>query len=654
MRWAPWILVAFFLRPQLSLSALSQGSKDKAEWPSLAEEEQKWSVPGLHAGLLYREEHTNLEKSYSTHFYRVKILTNEGRRYGNIEIVYSRGVAEVKDIQARTIQPDGSAIPFRGQVFDKPIARVRKLRLLAKTFTLPDVQVGSILEYRYRLEWKGDSTPAMHWTVDHQLYTHRARFSLRPYSVTSSALNWRSKGLVGKQPVWQGEVQVLEIGDLPPFRKEELMPPEEEVRPSLEFYYQAPMMEYIVPVEGGPKEMLDDFWTRVAKFVNEKSDKFMDKDRALRETVAAVAPAGDPPDARLRKLYERAQKIRNLSYLPPKSNAEADKLVENKNVEEVLRRGYGNDSDIAALFVALARAAGFETSLVLVPERDRTFFAPEVHRIQSLNGELTMVKIGSEQRFFDPGSLYCPFGLISWEKTAVQGIRLVKGGGLWVHTPKPVGADTRIRRTLRLHTTDQGRLEGDLRVGFTGQEALRRRQEAQDQDDLGRRKDLENEIKRWLPDGSFAEVGKAGPWDQAEPPLEAEIHVRVSGMIASTVRRMIIPLSVLRAGNGAVFRSTFRAQPVYIPYFYREDDEVVLEIPPGYQVESLPGPGKIETAFGRCETSHELADREIRFRRQEAVEGILQTGSYRELRGFFEAMRVSDENRTVLQVVAGH
>jgi len=432
------------------------------------------------------------------------------------------------------------------------------------------------------------------------------------------------------------------------------MPPEEEVRPSLEFYYQAPMMEYIVPVEGGPKEMLDDFWTRVAKFVNEKSDKFMDKDRALRETVAAVAPAGDPPDARLRKLYERAQKIRNLSYLPPKSNAEADKLVENKNVEEVLRRGYGNDSDIAALFVALARAAGFETSLVLVPERDRTFFAPEVHRIQSLNGELAMVKIGSEQRFFDPGSLYCPFGLISWEKTAVQGIRLVKGGGLWVHTPKPVGADTRIRRTLRLHTTDQGRLEGDLRVGFTGQEALRRRQEAQDQDDLGRRKDLENEIKRWLPDGSFAEVGKAGPWDQAEPPLEAEIHVRVSGMIASTVRRMIIPLSVLRAGNGAVFRSTFRAQPVYIPYFYREDDEVVLEIPPGYQVESLPGPGKIETAFGRCETSHELADREIRFRRQEAVEGILQTGSYRELRGFFEAMRVSDENRTVLQVVAGH
>ena len=56
MRWAPWILVAFFLRPQLSLSALSQGSKDKAEWPSLAEEEQKWSVPGLHAGLLYRED----------------------------------------------------------------------------------------------------------------------------------------------------------------------------------------------------------------------------------------------------------------------------------------------------------------------------------------------------------------------------------------------------------------------------------------------------------------------------------------------------------------------------------------------------------------------------------------------------------------------
>lgn len=640
-----WALMAAFC-------ALAQGPKDKEkdEWPALTEDERKWSRPEVHAVLLRREEHTDLEKSLSSHFFRIKILTNEGRKHGDIEIVHARGIAELRDVQARTIQPDGSVVPFQGQIFDKTVARVRKVRVFTKTFSLPDVQVGSILEYRYRLHWKQE--PLMHWNVDHSLYTRSARFSLRPHPNAFSEPHWSGRGLGGKRPDNQGGVRILQMADLPPFEREEVMPPEGEVRPHLEFFYPPPTQE-VRPVKADAKQMLDDDWTWFAKRVGERLDKFLDKDRPMRDTVAGVTAAADSPESKLRKIYERAQRIRNLTYQLPKTKAAMEKLEDNKNVEDVLRHGYGSESDINLAFVALARAAGFQAWPVLTPERDRTFFSRRDHRWQSLTGELALVQVGTEERFFDPGALYCPFGVVSWEKTGFSGIRLVKGGGLWVEVPVPASADTEVRRALQLHSIERGGLEGELRLVFTGQEALRRRQEARDQDDLGRRKELEEEVKRLLPDGSSVEVRKVGPWEQADRPLEAECHLRIVGIMATTGQRLIVPLSALRVGALPVVHRPARIHPVHVPYRFQENDEVRFQVPAGYEVESLPAARKVENGFARFETAHHAENGEVRLERRETMEGTLFSSTeYALLLSYIRSTRFADEDRTVLHRAA--
>jgi len=52
-------------------------------------------------------------------------------------------------VRARTIKPDGSSVNFEGKVLDKTIVKGRGVKYHAKTFTLPDVQVGGIIEYYY-------------------------------------------------------------------------------------------------------------------------------------------------------------------------------------------------------------------------------------------------------------------------------------------------------------------------------------------------------------------------------------------------------------------------------------------------------------------------------------------------------------------------
>ncbi len=647
------ILAAGIFCAPFSISASAHSSKgtEKEEWPALTDEERKWTKPGLNAVLLYREEHRDLLSSFSTHFYRIKVLTHEGRNYGDVEIPYARGIAELKALQARTIQPDGSVVPFQGQAFDKTLVRARKVRISSRSFSFPDVQAGSILEYRYRLEWKHEATPTMRWVVDHPLATRRARFSVKRYSSFPAKLGWITNRLVAK-PVYRGENVVLEVEDIPPFHAEELMPPEREARPSLEFYYEfLHPGEKIQPVKAHPRQMLDSGWTRFAMERGEWVDKFMGKDHSLRETVAGVTALADPPETKLRKLYGWVQKIRNLTYQPPRDKAEQDKLEENKTAEDVLRRGYAEDRQINILFAALARAAGFQTWVVLTTDRERTYFSPQAHMYSGLSETLALVKVGGQERFFDPGTLYCPFGAVSWEKTGMQGLRLVKKGGLWVDIPLPAEADTQIQRILRLHSIEAGGLEGELRLVFTGQEAIRRRQEVHEEDDLGRRKALEDEVRYLLSDGSSVEVRKAGPWDQSEPALEAELHVIISGVVARTAHRLIVPLSVLRAGNLPPLYRRGRIHDVDLGYSRQERDEVHLHLPDGYEVASLPAACKIESDFALFETKYQAGNGEVLLERQETMSGVFfPIPHYARLLDYFDATRIADEDRTILHV----
>src|SRR5579864_3339270 len=87
---------------------------------------------------------------FEINYFRVKILTEAGRKYGDVEIRLPKEVGSVDNINARTIRPDGSIINFNGQVFEKTIYKAKGIQYLAKTFTMPEVQVGSIIEYYYR------------------------------------------------------------------------------------------------------------------------------------------------------------------------------------------------------------------------------------------------------------------------------------------------------------------------------------------------------------------------------------------------------------------------------------------------------------------------------------------------------------------------
>jgi hypothetical protein len=143
------------------------------------------------------------------------------------------------------------------------------------TFALPDVDVGSIIDYRYKVEYGRSSSSAKAldeilsglsgredrpeeggvkeakdwralsigtWRVQEDLFTKRAKFSFannHPYRADPQRawrIGWASVGIKGIGPkIGMGKAE-LEMSDIPAFKAEEFTIPEDMLRMSVDLF----------------------------------------------------------------------------------------------------------------------------------------------------------------------------------------------------------------------------------------------------------------------------------------------------------------------------------------------------------------------------------------------------------------------------------
>ena len=119
---------------------------------------------------------------------------------------------------------------------------------MAKTFTLPDVQVGSILEYYYTTDLSENFH--LRFTLDSQQRTlHQTRKVLSQALHQRLHAHWRPLDLE-QAACWShataeapNHVVNLEASDIPAFQTEDYMPPENEMKSRVDFIYSEDAFE---------------------------------------------------------------------------------------------------------------------------------------------------------------------------------------------------------------------------------------------------------------------------------------------------------------------------------------------------------------------------------------------------------------------------
>jgi len=606
------------------------------------------SAPKAAAIYLYRQVDRNDSYHWERVYVRIKILTDEGRSQGSVVIKFDKDHEGVRDIEARTIRPDGSAVKFDGSIYEKPLLEARGVHVMTKTFTLPEVQPGCIIEYRYERFLSPFYAFSSEWIVNADLYTKLAKFSLVPnrgmsLRVTSPA--GLPPATVG--PTFERSVYTMVTRDVPAFVTEEYMPPEDELKMRVDFVYlRGPIVDKDAAA----------FWMRWAKEASSLDQRYMDHGRAMRDALAQFAAPSDSPEEKLRRIYARTGQLRNLSFERRKSTEEAEResAKDNEDVADVWKHGYGSENQLTLLFVALARAAGFEADPVALSTRNRFWFHEQMRNPGQLNTMVALVKLGDQEVFLAPGVPFAPFGMLAWNQTAVEGLRLNEAGGRWVRTSVPPRAESRVERKATLHLTPDAGLEGTVTFTFTGLNALSERLEERNEDDTERRRRLEEAIKAAMNNAGEVSLTNAPEWSDGNVPLVAIFNVKVPGAARLVGKRVLVPVDIFAGGNRHLFEHQTRIHPVYFRYPHELEDDVTIDLPTGWTVSSVPRPGSADIHVASCSWTADDTPTTLHLKRDFSIDTLLiDTKYYGQLQDFYQAVRRSAEEEAVVTIPPG-
>lgn len=626
-------------------------------WPTVPKEdlalEENHADPGSAAMILERDVRTDDEKRVQSEFVRIKVFTEAGRSYADVEIPYVVKSTSVENIRGRSLQPDGSVVPFAGVVFDKVVAKYKRFAYDAKTFTLPSVKVGSIIDYSYEVHWKerlpdyvrnpmgyvvteGFTVPTTTWTIQQNLFTRHAVFVLRP--VKNGMLDFAKVRLPNNYPSVQPDGTMrMEVNNVAAIEEEDRMPPRSVLTSRVHFYYRV--------------GLISNYWTNISEAKAKLSEKFIEKTHFLEQAANEIAPATDPPKTRLRKLYAHVQKVRYLSYEPKKTEKETkrDHLAENKSAEDIFKHNYAYANEINFLFTALARSAGFDASIVEVVDRRSAVFEAQVPDASQLNAIVVLVRLNGQELYFDPATRFCPYGLVPWFESDTGGIRWDKVHGSIVDVHSPSSELGATERTATLKLQPDGSLDGTLELVFNGQEALDLRLSAYDEDDEGRRKLMEDDVKDLAPASATIDINEVTGWQDSEQPLRVKCHLHAPRFATLTSKRMLFPLSVFQANSKNPFPQVYRTQPVYFGHGYRTADKIEISLPPGYKLEALPSESGVTTDFAEFHAKRSSEAGIARLERHTEMRGYsFPVQSYVPLWAYFQKLRHSDAQNVVL------
>jgi len=637
MRFCTWV------RFVVIVSCLGSGLLLRAQFQEPTKEELQMTsdpkAPGAAVVYLYREERTDDALHYHSMYERIKVLTEKGKEAATIRVPYEHGVFKVTDIQGRTIHADGTVVPLTAKPSDLTDVKEKNFQVNTMVFTLPSVEVGSILEYRLQIRYDDEWISSPDWIIQQQYYVHKAHYFFQP-SHSSNGLLWTSHVKAGTKLQQDGQGRfTYDVEDVPALPDEDWMPPLNSVKSRINFYYAS-------AVSG------QQFWQQAAKDWAKDTEHFASADTGIRNAVAELVASGDSDEQKAQKLYAAVMKLENTDFTRTKSEAERkkEKLKEIKKAEDVWVQKSGDSDELALLYVAMARAAGLQADPMQVVNRNRAIFDPDYMSLRQLDDYVVVVTLGGKETYLDPGQKMCPFGLLHWKHTMASGLKLNGKSPVLARTPANLYMQNLLQRVGDLTVGADGGVSGNIRMVMNGQDALRWRQTAIRNDTDEVKKQFNDYMREIVPDGVEVEFDHFLGLDDYATNLIG--IVKVSGQLGTaTGKRFFLPGMFFESrGKHPFVAQDKREVPVDMHYPERLVDDVTYRLPAGFTVESAPQPATIPWAtYAQLQVASKADPDRLEIARSLAYNfTLLDQKEYGNLHDFFQKVATADQQQIVL------
>jgi hypothetical protein len=623
--------------------------------------------PGAAAVVLNREESTKDDLHGVFHYERIKILTKDGEKYANVTLPFVT-VAQnessltgddktLEDITGRTIHADGTIIPFTGKPYLKVLEKAQDVKVQERVFTLPDVEVGSIIEYRYATRIADNIYEAPQWIIQGDLYVKQAHYIWYPTSRELedshgriTTITWLpilpADAKIERRDVPHSEfthepIQVFEltIKDVPPEVKEAYMPPIASFSYRVLFNFTA-------------EHTAAEWWKDEGKDWSKGMDSFADPNSDLKKKTADITVGATSDDQKLQKIYAAVMQLENTRYTRAhdKQEDKAEGGHQIKNAADVLNHKRGSETQITQLFVGMARAAGMKAYLMLVPDRSEELFLQGWLSFRQFDDVIAIVNVDGTEKYFDPGCRYCAYGHLAWEHTLVQGLRQFDKGTEFGGTSSDDYKFNELTRVANLKMDEAGQITGTIDLAFMGANAVEWRHRALSGDEESLNHALRTHLEDMVPRSLQVKVDKIENVADYEQPLK--VSYDVTGTLGTrTGKRVLVPSDIFLSGESAPFADVKRQQSVYFHYPRYVQDAQRINLPATMSVEALPDTARFDLPKQEAYTLAITGDAKGFTTRRNYIQGelLVMPKDYDSLRKFYTQFESKDQESVVLK-----
>lgn len=615
-------------------------------------------VPGASAVLLSRDEIVDDANGAWTYTFRIKILNQAGRdKYSNISIEYpSEGAYSnytVASIAARTILSDGTIIRFTGKPFDRLVEHSSDQTTREKIIALPNVQVGSIVEYHYSLQLNSQilETSLLTYSFVPTFYAQTELFARKV------SFLWHTQesriDLTSSLPGGTSAVKIKDKGDyrecsvllenVMPVADEPDMPPRSSLAQKVVFYTQL----------SNSIHTPQDFWKQTGADWSSTIDGFIGRTSKLSSAATTITAGATTPIEKLRKLYAAVQQMQNTNFSRELSTQEekVNGLSASNSAIDVLNRKRGDDLQLTMLFVGLARAAGFKAYVMAVTNRDTGRFDPHFTTFSQLNDEIAVVEFNGQDIVLDPAEPFCPFGQLLWTHNDAGGLRQTDKGATLAGSPVLNVKTSETRRVANLIIDRTGHESGSVDLAFLGAPAVHYRQSILLDDELTLHQRLEAYLRDHIRKDTDVTLTSIENLRDEDKPLI--VHFHVSGPLATvTGKTSLIPTQLFQANAAVTFTSPTRTLPIDFSYPEIIQDAIGLQYPSGWELSAAPtGETDSMQKLMGCDYRVQLTPKTVILHRTYIVNtDSIPVSSYQELRNYEDKITSKDQERLLFHV----
>lgn len=314
------------------------------------------------------------------------------------------------------------------------------------------------------------------------------------------------------------------------------------------------------------------------------------------------------------------------------------------DVTRVYRTKYGDCKALTNFMQAILEYAGIEANPVLLrsginePEVIRDFPSNQFNHV------VLLVDLGDEGKIWlECTSKYIPPGHLGFGNQGKTGLLVAESGSELITIPKGTEAENTSESRYMLTFGNRGKVVLESHNTYSG---------AMQDYILGILSPKSHQDRaRWLREQLDYSVSDLQAFTVDDDYNHTEVFYRLttSALATLTSNRLFLSIDKITENSNSMKVDTDREVPVILPLLYSREESIVIEIPTGYRIESLPEQLSLDYPFASysysysdSETSRLVINRKMAFKHRE-----IHSEHFEALNEFWKRIATTEQSKVV-------